>query len=120
MVDRLGPAQHAHDAVQKVVVGRAADAAVAELDHAAFGGDDQVVVDADLAQLVHQNRGLTPARFDRMWLTSVVLPLPKKPVTSVTGTLSARRGAVKVAELSRGGRRRRRRRTGSWCRPRTG
>ena len=58
MVDRLGPPQHAHDAVQKVVVGRAADAAVAELDHAAFGRDDQVVVDADVAQLVHQHRGL--------------------------------------------------------------
>ena len=51
----------------------------------------------------------TPARFDRMWLTRVVLPLPRKPVTSVTGRRlggRARRGRRRWRSASCGRRRR--------------
>jgi hypothetical protein len=42
--------------VEEIVVARAADAAVREFHHVAVGGDDQLAVDADLAELVDDDR----------------------------------------------------------------
>ena len=57
VVEVVGTGEDADDAVDQVVVRGAADAAVVELDHVVGAGDDQVVVDADVAELVHQDGG---------------------------------------------------------------
>ncbi len=57
VVDLAGEPQDAAQRVDEIVVDRAADAAVAQLDHVGIGGDDQLVVDADVAELVDDDRG---------------------------------------------------------------
>ena len=55
VVDLLGPLQNAINGLQQLAVDRAADAAVAELHRVVPRGDDQVVVDADFAEFIHQH-----------------------------------------------------------------
>ena len=56
VVDLLGSLQNAINGLQQLAVDRAADAAVAELHRVVPRGDDQVVVDADFAEFIHQHR----------------------------------------------------------------
>ena len=58
VIDRFGAIQNPVDRLQQFTVDRAADAAVAELDHVITGGDHQIVVDADLAEFIDQYGGL--------------------------------------------------------------
>ena len=55
VVHLLRPLQDAVHGLQQLAVDRAADAAVAELHHVVTRGNDQVVVDADLAEFIHQH-----------------------------------------------------------------
>ena len=57
MIELVGAGEDADDAVDQVIVRGAADAAVVELDHVVGAGDDQVVVDADVAELVDEDGG---------------------------------------------------------------
>ena len=52
--------QHAEDGIDEVVVDRAADAAIGQLDHAVVGGDDQFAVDTDRPDLVDDDGDLEP------------------------------------------------------------
>ena len=54
------PFNHPFHRLHQLVVDRAADATVAQLHHVFIGGDDEIVVDADFTELVHQHRGLQP------------------------------------------------------------
>ena len=58
VVDRVGAIEDAVHSFQQLAVDRAADAAVAQLHHVVACGDHQFVVDADLAELIHQHGGL--------------------------------------------------------------
>lgn len=78
--------QHPMHRLLKFTVDRAADAPVAELHDRIAGGDNQLVVDAHLAELIDQYGTTQPCWLLRMWLSRVVLPAPRKPVNSVTGT----------------------------------
>ena len=49
------PLQDPVDGLQQLAVDRAADAAIAQLHHVFAGGHHQLVVDADLAELIHQH-----------------------------------------------------------------
>ena len=60
VIHRIGAIEDSIHGLQQLAVDRAADAAVAELHHVVAGGDDQVVVDADLAEFVHQHRRFHP------------------------------------------------------------
>ena len=60
IVHRFGPLQDPIHRFEQLAIDRAADAAIAELNHVFAGGDDQVVVDADFAKLIHQNGGFKP------------------------------------------------------------
>ena len=57
MIDLVGAGEDTDDAVDQFVVRGAADAAVVELDHVVGAGDDQVVVDTDVAELVNEDCG---------------------------------------------------------------
>jgi len=52
VIDSFGALQYPERRIDEVVVERAADAAIAELDHVVVGGDDQIAIDPDLADLV--------------------------------------------------------------------
>ena len=66
-----------HDA-DEVAAHGAADAAVVHLKYFLVGADDEVVVDADLAELVDDDGVALAVRFGlRMRLSSVVLPAPR-------------------------------------------
>ena len=56
VVHRVWAIQDAIHRIEKLAIDGAADAAVAQLHHVFAGGDDQVVVDPDLAEFVHQHR----------------------------------------------------------------
>ena len=60
IVDGVGALKDAIHRFQKLAIDGATDAAVAQLDHVIAGADHQVVVDADLAKLIHQHRGFHP------------------------------------------------------------
>ena len=55
IVHRFGAIEDPVHRVEQLSVDRAADAAVAQLHHVLAGGHHEVVVDADLAELIHQN-----------------------------------------------------------------
>ena len=57
IIHGIGAIEDAIHRLEQFAVDRAADAAVAQLHHVFAGGDDQVVVDADLAELIHQHGG---------------------------------------------------------------
>jgi len=73
-------------------IGHAADAAVGHLEDLFLRTEHQVGIDVDLAELVISPNSFSitamrwPCRAVRMWLSSVVLPEPRKPVRMVTGT----------------------------------
>ena len=56
--------------------GQAGDAAALE----------DLAVDADVAELVDDDGEPPPLAFSSTWRISVVLPAPRKPVTTVQGT----------------------------------
>jgi hypothetical protein len=85
VIDLLVPFQHSTDRIHQIVIDRAADTTIAELDHVLVGGDYQLAVDPDLADVVDDNRDLEPIWLARIWSGSVVFLLPRKPVTTVTG-----------------------------------
>ena len=60
VVHRIGPLQDPIHRLEQLAVDRAADAAIAQLHHVFAGGDDQVVVDADFAKLIHEHGGFEP------------------------------------------------------------
>ena len=60
VIERLRAFNHPFHRLHQLVVDRAADATVAQLHHVFIGGDDQIVVDADFTELIHQHRGLHP------------------------------------------------------------
>ena len=57
VVHRLRAFEDPLHSPQELVVDRAADAAIAELHGVVIRGDDQIVVDSDLTELVHQHGG---------------------------------------------------------------
>jgi hypothetical protein len=67
----------AFDDADQVAAHGAADAAVVHLEHFFVGADDQVVVDADLAELVDDDGVFLAVGSDRMRLSRVVLPAPR-------------------------------------------
>jgi hypothetical protein len=79
---------------QEVVGHGAADAAVAELDHVVLGAaldpaaEQQLAVDAELAELVDDQRQAPPPALATRWRIRLVLPAPRKPVTTVAGIFS--------------------------------
>ena len=58
VIERLWAFNHPFHRLHQLVVDRAADATVAQFHHVFIGGDDQIVVDADFTELIHQHRGL--------------------------------------------------------------
>ena len=58
VVHRLRPLEDPLHSTQQLIIDRAADAAVAELNGVIVGGDDQIVVDSDFTELIHQHSGL--------------------------------------------------------------
>ena len=60
VIERFWAFNHPFHRLHQLVVDRAADATVAQLHHVFIGGDDQIVVDADFTELIHQHRGLHP------------------------------------------------------------
>ena len=60
VVHRLGPLQDPIHRFEQLAIDRAANTAVAQLHHVFAGGDDQVVVDADFAEFIHQYGGFKP------------------------------------------------------------
>ena len=59
VIERFRSVQHPFDRFHQFIVDRATDAAIAEFHHLLTGGHNQIVVDADLAEFIHQHR-----RFD--------------------------------------------------------
>ena len=60
VIERFWAFNHPFHRLHQLVVDRAADATVAQLHHVFIGGDDQIVVDPDFTELIHQHRGLHP------------------------------------------------------------
>ncbi len=79
VIDRLGAIQNPVDRLQQFTVDRAADAAVAELDHVVTGGDHQIVVDADLAEFIDQHGGLEALLVAENVVEQCGLAGPEKP-----------------------------------------
>ena len=65
------------DDADQVAAHGAADAAVVHLEHFLVRADHEVVVDADLAELVDDDGVFLAVRLGRMRLSSVVLPAPR-------------------------------------------
>ena len=65
MIERLRPAEHAADASTRSLFMEQQMQPLLSSDMPSAGRDDQVIVDADLAELVDHNGDLQPARFDR-------------------------------------------------------
>ena len=80
---------------RQVFADGAAQATAGQFEHAALDKVDEVMVDRDLADLVDDDRGVGEAR-ERPVLgaTSVVLPLPRNPVSRVVGRVSGVRHAI--------------------------
>ena len=76
----------AFEDADQIAAHGAADAAVVHLEDFLVGIDHEVVVDADLAELVFDDGDFLPCCSVRMRLSNVVLPAPRKPVRTVTGT----------------------------------
>ena len=57
VVHRFGPLQDPIHRFEQLAIDRAADAAITQLHHVFACGDDQVVVDADFAEFIHQYGG---------------------------------------------------------------
>ena len=55
IVNGVWTGQDSVDGLEQLAVDRTADAAVAQLHHVFPGADHQVVIDADLAEFIHQN-----------------------------------------------------------------
>ena len=85
-VEPVAPLAKAAEHAQQVAAHRAAQAAVVQLEHLLVGADDERAVDADLAELVDDHGEALAVRSDRMRFSSVVLPAPRNPVSTVTGT----------------------------------
>ena len=78
--DRVELALALHQPVEdadEVAAHGAADAAVVHLEHLLVGADDELVVDADLAELVDDHGVALAVLLVRMRLSSVVLPAPR-------------------------------------------
>jgi hypothetical protein len=65
------------DDADEIAANGAADAAVVHLEDFLVGADDEVVVDADLAELVDDDGEALAVVSVRMRLSSVVLPAPR-------------------------------------------
>jgi hypothetical protein len=92
--------QLAHGAHQ-VAAHRAAQAARVQRHHALVVGLlDQQVVEPDLAELVDDHRGVGKLGRRSSLFSSVVLPLPKKPVSTVTGMRCSAGGLVFAHRLT--------------------
>ena len=81
---------HAAQHLLQVAARDAAQAAIAEQHGLVGAGAHQRVVDAGRAEFVHHHRGALAFRRRQERLSSVVLPAPRKPVITVTGTLAPR------------------------------
>ncbi len=76
-VETAAPLHQPVDDVDEVAAHGAADAAVVHLEDFLVRADDEVVVDADLAELVDDHGVALPCGSERMRLSSVVLPAPR-------------------------------------------
>ena len=65
------------DDADQVAAHGAADAAVVHLEHFLVGADDEVVVDADLAELVDDDGVFLAVRLGQDAVEQVVLPAPR-------------------------------------------
>lgn len=61
-VEPLAPAHQRLDDADQVPAHRAADAAIVHFEHLLVGIDDEIVIDADLAELVDDDRELLAMR----------------------------------------------------------
>jgi len=88
---RLGAVDEAAQGRQEIVGDGAAQAAIRQLDDVAVAAcrvaaaSSNSPVDAELAELVDDDRQPVPAALASRWRTRLVLPAPRKPVTIVAG-----------------------------------
>ena len=94
---------HAAQGLLQIGAGDAAQAAVAEQHGLVGARSHQRVVDADRAELVDDDRGAWPSGVPGSCLSSVVLPAPRKPVITMTGSARAAFALEPAAELAGGG-----------------
>jgi len=92
VIGRLGTIEQTLEGRQKIVGDGAADAAIGELDDVVVlaalypAAEQQLAVDAELAEFVDDERETPPAgACSTRWRTRLVLPAPRKPVTMVAG-----------------------------------